>query len=118
MSKQFVRWRRTYQRHKKEAIGNSQRIITIARRRRGWTQATLAEKLWRITGDVSEIERGIRFAPWDELDHVMPELAEMWEHGCAFYCDTPEYCKEHCGKCKFDQKGHKGFTQVTQGERA
>ncbi len=84
-------------------IGNSQRIITIARLKRGWRQIDLADRMYRLKGDISLYERGAVKAPWDELYRVMPELAEMREQGCAAYCDTPHICR--IAPCKYARKG-------------
>lgn len=66
---------------------NDQRIITIAREARGWTQAELGEKIFTEKSCVSRYERGMVRAPWEILYDVMPELREMRENGCAYYCD-------------------------------
>ncbi len=96
-------YRRRHNVKNKSALGNSQRIITIARRKRGWRQEDLAQKMYRTKENISLYECGVELAPWDELERVMPELQEMRQKGCAFYCDTPTACR--IGPCKFARKG-------------
>ena len=93
--------RRREQNHSR--LGNSQRVITIARRRRGWRQIDLAERMYRRKEDISSYECGTAAAPWDELERVMPELAEMRVKGCAAYCDTPHICR--IAPCKYSHNG-------------
>lgn len=82
---------------------NDQRVITIAREARGWTQAELGEKIFSEQSVVSRYERGSTIAPWDRLYSVMPELREMRKNGCVSYCDSSHLC--HLGRCKYGRKG-------------
>lgn len=86
-----------------KSMYNDQRIITIAREARGWTQAELGEKIFTEGSCVSRYERGMVRAPWEILYNVMPELREMRKHGCAYYCDTPHICR--IAPCKYARCG-------------
>lgn len=85
---------------------NDQRIITIAREARGWTQAELGERIFSEQSVVSRYERGMVRAPWELLYDVMPELEEMRKHGCAYYCDQSHLCR--LGRCKYGRRGRPG----------
>ena len=80
-----------------------QRIITIARLRRGWKQEDLAWKLGCEQTDVSRYELGKVRAPWKRMYAIMPELEQMREKGCAAYCDSAHLCR--LGACKYGKRG-------------
>lgn len=61
----------------KKQYAEEQRIITIARRQRGWKQEDLAWKLGCEQTDVSRYECGKVRAPWERLYRLMPELEQM-----------------------------------------
>ncbi|MGM9563754.1 MAG: multiprotein-bridging factor 1 family protein [Faecousia sp.] len=82
---------------------NDQRVITIAREARGWTQAELGENLYAGSSVISKYERGVIHAPWDLLYGVMPELREMRKNGCVSYCDSSHLCR--LGRCKYGRRG-------------
>ena len=82
---------------------NDQRIITIARRARGWRLDDLAERIYTVASAVSKYENGLVRAPWDLLYGIMPELREMRENGCAYYCDQSHLCR--LGRCKYGRRG-------------
>ena len=82
---------------------NDQRVITIAREARGWTQAELGEKLYTEASAISKYERKVIRAPWELLYVVMPELREMRKNGCVSYCDSSHLC--HLGRCKYGRRG-------------
>ena len=84
-------------------LEQSQRVITFARKQRGWTQAQLAKKLFVVPSAVSRYENGICKAPWEDLERIMPELAEMRQKGCMAYCPRPQLCV--VGKCRFRRNG-------------
>ena len=86
-----------------QTMYNDQRIITIARRARGWRMDDLAERIYTVTSAVSKYENGIIRAPWELLYGVMPELREMRENGCAYYCDQSHLCR--LGLCKYGRRG-------------
>ena len=82
---------------------NDQRIITIARRARGWRMDDLADRIYTVKSAVSKYENGLVRAPWDLLYGIMPELREMRENGCAHYCDQSHLCR--LGRCKYGRRG-------------
>lgn len=86
-----------------QSIYNEQRIITIARRARGWRMIDLAERIYTVASAVSKYENGLIRAPWELLYDVMPELRVMRENGCAAYCDSPHLCR--LGRCKYGRRG-------------
>lgn len=51
---------------------NDQRIITIARRARGWRMDDLSERIYTVKSAVSKYENGLIRAPWELLYDVMP----------------------------------------------
>ena len=101
--KKWNDYRRKHKAKNRRELGNSQRIITIARRKRGWRQEDLGERMYRSKENISLYECGVELAPWDELDRVMPELAKMREKGCAFYCENPTACR--IGPCIYARRG-------------
>lgn len=86
-----------------QTMYNDQRIITIARRARGWRLDDLAERIYTVASAVSKYENGLVRAPWDLLYGIMPELREMRENGCAYYCDQSHLCR--LGRCKYGRRG-------------
>ena len=92
-----------YRRRNFEEYGNSQRVITVARINRKMRQSDLAALLFYSPTVISHMENGYMPAPWDELERIMPELAEMREKGCAAYCDTPHICR--IAPCKYTRRG-------------
>lgn len=83
---------------------HTQRVIMIARRKRGMTIEDLADKLYVHPSTLQAWEGGRSKAPWDEIERVMPEVAEMREHGCLHYCEKVAQCQES-GVCAFRKKG-------------
>lgn len=73
-------------------LEKEQRVITIARVGRGWSQEDLAKIIHVTVATLSHYENGISPAPWDDLEKVMPELKEMREKGCMEYCPYPQPC--------------------------
>ena len=88
---------------RRELLKKDQRIITIARRARGWRMDDLADRIYTAKSAVSKYENGLVRAPWDLLYGIMPELREMRENGCAYYCDQPHLCR--LGRCKYGRRG-------------
>ena len=86
-----------------EMLRKDQRVITIARRDLGWTMDDLAERIYTSKSAVSKYESGLVRAPWELLYRVMPELREMRENGCAYYCDQSHLCR--LGRCKYGRRG-------------
>lgn len=87
-----------------------QRVITIARRARGWSQDTLAKMIYVSVATLSHYENGISPAPWDDLEKVMPELKEMREKGCMEYCPYPQPCVP-TKKCIYRKVGRRAAWQ-------
>ncbi|MBP3411930.1 MAG: helix-turn-helix transcriptional regulator [Oscillospiraceae bacterium] len=85
-------------------LEKKQRVITIARMRRGWSQERLARKIYCSVSAVSRYEAGTCPAPWEELFRVMPELKEMRVKGCMAYCPFPQPCVP-TGRCRYRRKG-------------
>lgn len=87
----------------KDRLGESQRVIAIARKKRGWTQGQLAARLFVVHTAVSKYENGYAIAPWEDLMRVMPELEEMRKVGCHGYCPYAKACTG--GDCKLQRRG-------------
>ena len=88
---------------RRELLKKDQRIITIARRARGWRMDDLADRIYTAKSAVSKYENGLVRAPWELLYSIMPELREMRENGCAYYCDQTHLCRLGC--CKYGRRG-------------
>lgn len=86
-----------------QTMYNDQRIITIARRARGWRMDDLADRIFTAKSAVSKYESGLVRAPWELLYRVMPELREMRKKGCVSYCDSSHLCR--LGRCKYGRRG-------------
>lgn len=90
----------------RQKLEHEQRVITIAREARGWTQNDLGEKIYVSASAISRYENGTAPAPWEALEKVMPELAEMRQKGCMEYCPFPQPCVP-TGKCKYRKLGRR-----------
>lgn len=86
-------------------LERKQRVITIARMRRGMTQRELAAQVHVSDASISQYECGRIAAPWEALERVMPELKEMRKKGCEAYCSYPQPCVV-TGRCKHRRIGH------------
>lgn len=90
----------------RQKLEKEQRVITIAREARRWTQDELGEMTHFSSSAISRYEGGTAKAPWEALEKVMPELAEMRQKGCMEYCPFPQPCVP-TGKCIYRRLGRR-----------